>query len=282
MKKKDYFICLLTACLMGTSCGSGQNKVKMDKSELEAAVKEKDDLASTQMEGRKDLFRILLLMNEVTGYTFKLESERELKGSINGNNMAEQLFQRMKLLKEELEEARQNARQNAELLAEIDELQRSFESKEREITRLHIDIEMLDTALVKAVAALDKANKEIEEENRMQTEENNKLKATMAQRQQEERNAWLVAGDELIEAARTIPRAHTGIFVGNQSIEITHSKQILLNRATESYNQAVRMSNQVNNRQAAAQARQKALESHRLFELVSNYESIGEEAYNGK
>ena len=276
MKRKYNLILLSLACLLIISCNPGQEKVTLSKGEVETAVSNKDEMAGTLLEERKDLFRILLLMNEVTGYTLRMEGERERNGSINGTNMSEQLFQRMNQLRAELDEARKNAAQNSELLAEIDELQRSFEAKERELTRLHTDIEVIDEATRKTRDELTQANNELTAENQKQTAENERLKSTIAERRSEERNAWLVAGDELIEAARMIPRANKGVRVGNQSIEITRSKQMLLKRATESYNQAVRMANQSGNRQAAVQARDKALYADKLFQLVTNYESIGE------
>ncbi|MCR4922321.1 MAG: hypothetical protein K5945_11550 [Bacteroidaceae bacterium] len=279
MYRKKFYILLTIVSLAASACSPGQEKVTMDASELETAVKNKNEMAGTLMEERKELFRILLLMNKVTGYTLQLEGERERSGSINGTNMSEQLFTAMKMLREELDKARQDAAQNKELLAEIDALQHSFEAKEREISRLHTDIEVIDQETMRTAEELVRIQGELAEENQKQTEENKRLESTIKLRRQEERNAWLTAGDELIEAARMIPRANTGIFVGNQSMEITHSKQMLLKRATESYNQAIRLANQVGDRQAGMQALEKVHYADNLFNLATNYKSIGEEKY---
>ena len=65
MKRKYNLILLSLACLLIISCDSGQEKVTLSKGEVETAVSNKDEMAGTLLEERKDLFRILLLMNEV-------------------------------------------------------------------------------------------------------------------------------------------------------------------------------------------------------------------------
>lgn len=287
MKKSHILITGLVGLLLTVAC-SGDKKhsadsVNISRQERDSLAEARNQLASVEMEQRQDLFRILLLMNDVTHYAVLLERERENKGSIQGQQrLADQLFDRMRLLKEQLDEARQTAADNAELLSELNALQRSFESKQQEIARLKNDIRVADEKLRATIRKQEETNDQLAATNDQLAATIRQLRSTVSERKRAEWQAWLIAGDELVEAARRIPRAHAGLFkmnTGKQSREITTSKQRLLNQATEAYNNAIRMANRQGDRNAAIKAQNKAYEAQRLFNLVTDYKSIGEEQY---
>lgn len=287
MKTYYTFLTALLLLFLTVACSGGKkhsgDSVNISQQEHNSLAEARNQLASVEMEQRQDLFRILLLMNDVTHYAVLLEREREKKGSIQGQQrLADQLFDRMKLLKEQLDEARQTAADNAELLSELNALQRSFESKQQEIARLKNNIRVADEKLRATIREQEEANEQLAATNDQLAATNRQLRSTVSERKRAEWQAWVIAGDELVEAARRIPRANAGLFkmnTGKQSREITTSKQRLLNQATEAYNNAIRTANSQGDRNAAIKAQNKAHEAQRLFNLVTDYKSIGEEQY---
>ena len=256
------------------------NRVKVGVAELKEKEKTAQEVVKEHNDARNDLFQIMVLMNEVTINTMKLEQIGESKNNgSDGLPMKSQLEEKMKLLKEKLAEARENVKENAELKAEYERLQSSFLQREQTIRRLSEKSDELDEKIQEAINELEEKNIQLRDENRKLEEKNIALKSAIGTRRQAEQNAWIMAGDELVEAARIIPKAHSTMFAGKQSREVTRSKQMLLKSATECYNSATRLANYYGNRVIANKAHSKATEADRLFNLVTDYKSIGEEAY---
>lgn len=279
MKK---LICIVVVVILAVyawkkyDLGQYINSVKVPIADL----KDKEDTAQKAVQehndARRDLFQIMVLMNEVTINTMKLEQMGE--GKNLGSDqlpMKLQLEEKMKLLKEQLAEAREYAKENAELTAEVERLQNSFLQREQTIRRLAKEDDDLDVKIQAAIDELESETNLLREENQKLVEKNAELRTVIGTRKQAELNAWMMAGDELVEAARTIPRANSKL-IGNQSIEITRSKQMILKSATECYNNATKLGNSYSLIKLAATAHDRAREADRLFNCVTRYESIGE------
>ncbi len=258
-----------------------KGKVEMAVSELQKKKDTANELVAAHHDRREKLFQVLTLMNEVTINTMRLERIGEGNtASQTGSNltMREQIEGKMELLRQQLDEAREIAKEDAELMAEIEKLQSSFRKREAAIQRLKREDKKLDEQLEQAVIDLEKENEELRNENVRLDETNNQLRSAITNRKRAELDAWILAGDELVLAARIIPKANSMLFSGSQSREITRSKQMILKSATECYNNAIRMGNNNGDRSGANTAHSKALEADRLFNLVTAYQSIGEES----
>ena len=283
MKKLIYIIIIVILGIIAWNkydLGQYLNRVKVPNAEVKEKKETAQKVVKDHSDARSDLFQIMVLMNEVTINTMKLEQMGE--GNKLGSDqlpMKQHLEEKMKLLKEQLEEAREYMKENAELTAEVERLQSSFQKREQTIRRLTRKGNDLDEKIQEIIKELETKNALLKEENQKLGEKNAALKSAIRTRRQAEHNAWLMAGDELVEAARIIPKAHSTLFAGKQSREITRSKQMVLKSATECYNNAIKLANSVGYREDAIKARNKALEADRLFNLVTNYKSIGEEAY---
>ena len=253
------------------------NRVKISITDL----REKENTAQIAVEehndARKDLFQIMVLMNEVTINTMKLEQITEGKKLTSEQlSMKEQLDEKMEILKKQLSEAREYAKDNAELKKEVKRLQKSFLQREQTIRRLVIEDDSLDVKIQEAIDKLEYENGLLRDENQKLSEKNSELRTAVNTRKRAELTSWEMAGDELVEAARMIPKANSTMFAGKQSQEITRSKQMVLKSATECYNSAIRMANSYGYKEGADRAHNKALEADRLFNLVTEYKSIGE------
>lgn len=279
MKKLIYII--LAIVLVGYAwkkydLGQYLNKVKVAVADL----KEKEDTAQNVLEkhdeARKDLYQIMVLMNEVTLNTMSLEMMKEGKDHTSELPMKQQLEKKMEMLKEQLEEVREVSKENAELTAELERLQNSFHKREQIIRLLTKESGELDEKLQITINEIEERNAKLQQENEMLSVKNAELKKAITNTRKAEVQAWVMAGDELVEAARTIPKANAPAFSGEQSREITRSKQMVLKSATECYNSATNMCNSFGDVATGRQTMAKAQEADRLFKLVTNYEGIGE------
>ena len=250
--------------------------VEVPSAEFEGTVDLIDTMTTASNKMREELFQVLMLMNDVTVNTMLLEQEKE-GGKDVAASVNEQLEGRMELLKKQLDIAREHAKENKELTAELNRLEQSFKNRESTIKRLKAENREIDEQLKQAIEDLETETAKLNDENIKLAQNNLETQRTIAKRKQTDMNSWEKSGDELKEAARIIPKAHSPLFAGKQSREITRSKQMILKSATECYNNAIRLANSYGNKKDAERAHAKALEADRLFKLVTNYESIGED-----
>ncbi len=256
-----------------------KNSVKVSSTEIDVVKDKGDSLVETNNRMREDLFQVLVLMNEVTINTMQLERINESGNNTNVGSIKQQLQDKMELLKKQLAEARKHAKQDKEQVAELNNLERSFKKRESTIQSLQMEDKKLDEQLKEAIKELESETSQLSNQKEMLEHKNAELKKAINKRMKAELNAWEMAGDELVEAARIIPKAHKTAFSGKQSREITRSKQMVLKSATECYNNAIKMGNSIGFINSAKASHSKALEADKLFNLVTNYKSIGEEAY---
>lgn len=247
------------------------NRVKIAITDLRDKEETAQKAVEEHIDARKDLYQIMVLMNEVTINTMKLERIGEGKGLASSQlPMKQQIEEKMKLLKEQLDEAREYAKENAELTAEVDRLQRSFQQREQTIRRLTIEGEDLDEKNKEAIIELERETEKLREENNKLDLKNIELRSIVDSRKKIEINAWELAGDELVNAARNIPRGNQGkLNQGKQSEENKPSRQNTLKNAYDSYNNGIKLANRYGQRDDAIRLHNKALKADRLLSLVN-------------
>lgn len=279
MKKLIYFIVIVAIGIYAWNkfdVGQYLNMVKIDADELKNIENTADTALDQHIKARKDIYQILVLMNEVTINTMKLEQVGE--GKIQGNNQAsmkQQLQEKMKLLKEQLAEAREYAKENAELTAELEQLQHSFVQREQTIKRLTQEGADLDRDIALAIEKLKIENENLRAENDRLANKNAELRATVNSRKRSEISAWEIAGGELVNAARIIPKGNVGgLLQGNQSMENKRSRQKTLQNAFNCYNDGIRLANRYGNPEYARALQRKAIEADRLLQNVNEDKDI--------
>ena len=267
---------MMAVCLTVSSCGSGssndgseaeEDSVYVSEREMNATSDELDALAGANMEMRKDLYRILLEMDNIAGDAFVLERDRENNGAVKNKSMVERINMRMASVKKQLEEAREKAGNNEQLRSTIDMLERSISVKEQEIKHLNTIIKTKDEQLHQAYNDLQEKHSALEIAHSELTQTNQELRQAKQQLQDDERNSWVQAGDALVQAAKMIPRPKRKN--ATYSLQVKNAKLRIMNKAIECYNRAIRLGDH--------SAEAKGHEVNRLQNLVRANESIGEE-----
>lgn len=264
----------------------GKVEVSIDK--LKEARSEVDTLVAENNRMQSDMYQLLMLMNEVTINTMQLEQAKEgNQGNIG--SIEEQLNKKMVLLKRQLAEAREHAKENAELAAEVNRLEKTFRQRERTIQLLLIENDQLDEALKKSIVEIEQENALLDEEIKKLRENSNELKLAFIDRIRVEVEAWELAGDELVKAAKTIPRGNINKFnSGDQSKANKSARQKALVHAFNCYNNGVKQANRYINdsnlkdivnaaKKIAKRPKDKRDVADDLLQKVNNDEPIGPE-----
>ena len=248
---------------------SPEEQVTISNDELSAALDENEQLASEATDLRKELFSILLAMNDITDNALSLERNRE-SGSANGKNVAQQIRLKMDILRERLEDARQKAGNSALLQQEINRMEKSLIKKEREISHLNTSIADVDDKMDEAVKELEAETRKLRAKEADLKRVNQDRRAAVDEKNAIDQRAWIAAGNELVNAAKIIPRPS----IGRQSDAIVRAKKLLLQSAREDcYYAAVRINSKTNEAQIA---RNLAMAAQSLYERAANRKDIGE------
>ena len=249
---------------------SPNEQVAVADNDLATALDENEHLASEATDLRKDLFSILLALNGITDETLVLERSRETDGYANGQNVAMQIHAIMDALRDQLADARQRAGNSEQLQQEIDRLEKSFIAKKQEIKRLTNSIAKVDDDIEKAVEELEVETSKLKDKESELKRVNEKRRATINEKTAIDQRAWIFAGDELVRAARIIPRPS----IGRQSNAIVDAKKLLLRSAWEDcYDVAIRINPRTS---SAADARYLSNEAQTLYQRASKRQDIGE------
>ena len=188
---------------------SPEEQVTVGNDELSAALDENEQLASEATDLRKELFSILLAMNDITDNALSLERNRE-SGSANGKNVAQQIRIKMDILRERLEDARQKAENSVQLQQEINRMEKSLIKKEREISRLNTSIADVDDKMDEAVKELEVETRKLRAKEADLKRVNQDRRAAVNEKNAIDQRAWIAAGNELVNAAKIIPRPSIG------------------------------------------------------------------------
>lgn len=249
---------------------SSKEEVAVANDDLATALDENEQMANEATDLRKDLFSILLALNGITDETLSLERNRETDGYAKGQNVAKEIHVRMDALRDQLADARRKAGKNEPLQKEIDRLEKSFNAKKQEIRRLTTSIARVDGDIEKAVKDLEVETNKLKEQESELKRVNEQRRAAINKRKAIDQQAWIFAGDELVRAARIIPRPS----IGKQSNAIVNAKKLLLKSAWQDcYNVAIRINPRTS---LAADARYLSNEARSLYQRASNRKDIGE------
>jgi len=249
---------------------TSEEQVTLGKDELATALDENEQLAGEVTDLRKDLFSILVALNGITDDALFLERSRETGGNVNGQSITKQIHAKMDALRERLDDARQRAGKSEELQQEIDRIEKSLFEKEQEIRRLTTKISLVDDEIQEAVEELEVENNRLMENEAELRRVNREKAEAMRERLAVDQRAWIDAGNELVDAAKVIPRPSSG----KQSDAIVRAKLLLLKSAQEDcYNVAIRLNRGT---YEAKEANRLGNVAHDLFEKAAKRKDIGE------
>jgi len=254
-----------------SSGNPSEEKVTLGNDELAIALDENEQLAGEVTDLRKDLFSILVALNGITDDALSLERSRETGGNVNGQSITKQIHAKMDALRERLDDARQRAGKSEELQQEIDRIEKSIFEKEQEIRRLTTKISLVDDEIKEAVEELEVENQKLIENEADLRRVNREKTEAMRERLAVDQRAWIDAGNELVNAARAIPRPSSG----KQGDAIVRAKLLLLRSAQEDcYNVAIRLNRGT---YEAREANRLGNVAHDLFEKAAKRKNIGED-----
>ena len=251
---------------------SAKEEVAIANDDLAAALDENEHLANEATDLRKDLFSILLALNGITDDALTLERNRENDGYADGQSVAKQIHARMDALRGQLADARRKAGKSEQLQQEIDRLEKSFIAKKQEVKRLTNFIAKVDDDIEKTVKELEVETDKLKEKEIELKRVNEQRRAVFNEKTAIDQQSWIFAGDELVRAARIIPRPS----IGRQSNAIVDAKKLLLRSAWEDcYDVAIRINPGTT---LAADARYLSNEARSLYQRASQRKDIGEKA----
>ena len=246
-----------------------EEQVALGEDELSDALDENEQLAGETTDLRKDLFSILLALNGITDDALALERGRET-GNAGTKRVTQQIHLKMDVLRSRIEDVRQKAGNNDQLQREIDRLEKSLIKKEREISRLNSSIADVDDKMDKAVKELEIETSKLKAKEADLKRVNQDRQAAVSEKNAIDQRAWIAAGNELVNAAKIIPRPS----IGRQSDAIVRAKKLLLQSAREDcYYVAVRINPKTNEAQIA---RNLAIAAQSLYERAAKRKDIGE------
>ncbi len=249
---------------------SAKEEVAIANDDLAAALDENEHLANEATDLRKDLFSILLALNGITDDALTLERNRENDGYADGQSVAKQIHARMDALRGQLADARRKAGKSEQLQQEIDRLEKSFIAKKQEVKRLTNFIAKVDDDIEKTVKELEVETDKLKEKEIELKRVNEQRRAVFNEKTAIDQQSWIFAGDELVRAARIIPRPS----IGRQSNAIVDAKKLLLRSAWEDcYDVAIRINPGTT---LAADARYLSNEARSLYQRASQRKDIGE------
>lgn len=251
---------------------SPKEEVAVANDDLATTLDENEQMVNEATNLRKDLFSILLALNGITDETLSLERNRRTDGYAKGQNVSREIYARMDALRDQLADARQKAGKNEPLQQEIDRLEKSINAKEQEIKRLTTSISKVDDYIEKAVKELEVETSKLKEQESELKRVNEQRRAANNERTAIDQQALIFAGDELMKAARIIPRPS----IGRQSNAIVDAKKLLLKSAWQDcYDMAIRINPRTS---LAADARYLSNEARSLYQKASKRKDIGEKS----
>lgn len=246
-----------------------EEQVALGEDELSDVLDENEQLASETTDLRKDLFSILLALNGITDDALALERGREI-GRASTKRVTQQIHIKMDVLRSRIEDARQRAGNNDQLQREIDRLEKSLIKKEREISRLNTSIADVNDKIGEAVKDLEVETGKLKAKEADLKRVNQDRQAAVSEKNAIDQRAWIAAGNELVNAAKMIPRPS----IGRQSDAIVRAKKLLLQSARiDCYYVAVRINPETNEAQIA---RNLAIAAQSLYERAAKRKDIGE------
>ena len=225
---------LCTACDWNGRTVAGYSGV-LTQSEVEELAEQLEALSSANISLRKDLYQILLEMDNLAGEAFALERERERNGAIQNQAVMNRINARLESVKRQLADAKRQAGENPALQATIRRLQESITAQEKQIRHLKSVIKSKDAELQQAYDQLKTKNEELEVTNTQIISTIDELTTAQVALQEQTFMTWQKAGDELVNSARMIPEVRKH---GPMIRKVRAAKQRILLKAIDCYSTA--------------------------------------------
>lgn len=213
-----------TLCLM--ACGNSDDSDTVSRA-MYNELQEQYDMLKEQVEGtlstneqaRMDLNNIMAELNTISGRTMRLHTDVENGKAANGQQTVEQIHEAINAIKDKLARV-PTASIDKQTQALLNHLRQTVAMNEMEITRLNDVISQKDQQITHLDEQL--------------TQTSTRLEQAESNLQQAEIDQWVAMGNQLVEAAGTLPNVKGH---GNMK-PVKEAKQTMLLRAKECYERA--------------------------------------------
>lgn len=226
--------------LLFNSCGK-KDTPNMDLSELRRECdmlrQDRAKALENNIEAQELIDNIFASINSVSGRTASLERSLEDNSSDDNRRKADEIAQDIAIIREKLERAEELERFDKSTKMVISKLKVTIEQKQKEIDELKGIIRQKDeqiSQLDHQVASLDNTLAQTNQELR---ESNAELANTREKLRESEINSWIGMGDELINAAETLPHVKGH---GNMK-PVKSAKLLFIRKARNCYQKALQL-----------------------------------------
>ena len=238
---------IISTCLISTfltTCGN-KDTSNMDLSELRRECdmlrQDRAKALENNVEAQELIDNIFASINSISGRTASLEQTLEENSSFDNRQKAEEIAQDITIIKEKLERAEELDKFDKSTKMVISKLKATIEQKQKEIDDLKEIIKEKDEQISKLDSQVSSLDNELGQTNQQLRESNAELADTKERLRESEINSWIGMGDELINAAETLPKVKGH---GNMK-PIKKAKLLFIMKARNCYQKAYHLGSSV-------------------------------------
>ena len=226
------------------SCGQ-KDTSNMDLSELRRECdllrQDRAKALENNVEAQELIDNIFASVNSISGRTASLERSLEENSSDDNRIKAEEIAQDINIIKEKLERAEELEKFDKSTKMVIAKLKATIEQKQKEVDDLKDIIQEKDEQISKLDSQVSSLDNELHQTNQQLRESNAELADTKEKLRENEINSWIGMGDELIDAAETLPKVKGH---GNMK-PIKKAKLLFIIKARNCYQKAYQLGSYV-------------------------------------
>ena len=230
--------------LLSYSCGQ-KDTSNMDLSELRRECdmlrQDRAKALENNVEAQELIDNIFASINSVSGRTASLERSLEENPVDDNRIKAEEIAQDITIIKEKLERAEELEKYDKSTKMVISKLKATIEQKQKEIDDLKGIIREKDEQISKLDNQVSSLDNELDQTNQQLRESNAELADTKEKLRESEIKSWIDMGDELINAAETLPKVKGH---GNMK-PIKNAKLLFIIKAKNCYQRALQLGSSV-------------------------------------
>ena len=209
METCKVIISLGLLCLLTYSCGQ-KDSSNMDLSELRQECdmlrQDRAKALENNVEAQELIDNIFTSINSISGRTASLEHSLEENTIDDNRQKADEIAQDINLIKEKLEHAAELEKFDKSTKIVIAKLKATIEQKQKEVDDLKDIIREKDEQISRLDSKVSSLDNELGQTNQQLRESNAELADTKEKLRESEINSWIGMGDELINAAETLPK----------------------------------------------------------------------------
>ena len=230
--------------LLLQSCGQ-KDTSNMDLSELqrecEMLRQDRAKALENNVEAQELIDNIFASINSISGRTASLEHSLEENTSDDNRQKADEIAQDITLIKEKIERAEELEKFDKSTKMVIAKLKATIEQKQKEVDELIDIIREKDEQISRLDNQVSSLDNELGQTNQQLMESNAALADTREKLRESEINSWISMGDELINAAETLPKVKGH---GNMK-PIKKAKLLFIIKARNCYQKAYQLGSSV-------------------------------------